>query len=113
VERIGPTVQRILRRLARRRYRTAEGEIDLELLMDWTGTRMRITDSGDGDKVGELTLTPQIAGPYTREEAGVVEFVQRYARATMIRLSLDRVVVRDPDGKVLAEVLPEPSKAPF
>jgi hypothetical protein len=76
--------------------------------MDWTGTRMR--SSGD---VGELILTDSVTGPYQRGDEGVTEFVVRYARAAIKRLSLRTVLVKSGAGEVLGEVLPEAKKAPF
>lgn len=76
--------------------------------MDWTGTRMRTSEG-----VGELTLTPEIAGPYRDGQAGVTDFVTRYAHASITRMKLTRVVVLSPGGQVLGEILPPTKKAPF
>jgi len=76
--------------------------------MDWTGSRMHLVG-----KVGTLTLTPEVAGSYRREEAGVVEFVTTYATKAIERMHLERILVYGPEGDCLGEVLPPARTTPF
>jgi len=64
-------------------------------------------------KVGTLTLTPEVAGSYSREEAGVAEFVTSYCTRAIERMHLERVLVYDGAGRCLGEVLPPVRKTPF
>jgi hypothetical protein len=73
--------------------------------MDWTGTRLRISE-----RTGILTLTPEIAGPYRQSHQGVTDFVASYAHAAIERHRLERILVYDPMGECLGEVLPPPPK---
>src|SRR5262249_48326070 len=79
-----------------------------DVVRDWTGSRMHLVG-----KVGTLTLPPEVAGSYRREEAGVVEFVTTYCTKAIERMRLERILVYGPEGDCLGEVLPPAKKTPF